>query len=325
MSIVDSIFNWNEDYKGKNPFGSAGNFNKAINNAGSYISDGLFSGVENVYDAYQENAPKLRSLMSMTPGGAFANSFSNKFNDWQDKEKELYTNYMSAAPYVTAPDGQLFRGNNNNQYSSAFGEAKGANLINAPFLGPTPFANSDNAHLQGVDYGVGAAQLAAGNTINSAYQLLQEGGKAVKNQGWKGLINTDWLKNAYADVVEEGNAFNKARFSGENLDTVDNLWNFGNKVDDKNTQLKITTPDDASKFTTDEVIKQALEAVQKQKAQDYIPPPTPTQRNVTKFSPTRSTVIKGGRGGRGNVGGNKTKAGSSRNYGVTGRRVTGGR
>ena len=55
------------------------------------------------------------------------------------------------------------------------------------------------------------------------------------------------------------------------------------------------------------------------------PPPTPTQRNVTKFSPTRSTAIKGGRGGRGNVGGNSMKAGSSRNYGVTGRRVVGGR
>jgi len=54
-------------------------------------------------------------------------------------------------------------------------------------------------------------------------------------------------------------------------------------------------------------------------------PPTPTQRNVTKFSPTRSTAIKGGRGGRGNVGGNSMKAGSSRNYGVTGRRIVGGR
>ena len=31
-------------------------------------------------------------------------------------------------------------------------------------------------------------------------------------------------------------------------------------------------------------------------------PPLPSQRNETKFSPTRSTVIKGGRGGRGNVG-----------------------
>ena len=35
--------------------------------------------------------------------------------------------------------------------------------------------------------------------------------------------------------------------------------------------------------------------------------------------------IKGGRGGRGNVGRNSTKAGSSRNYGVTGKRVVGGR
>ena len=57
----------------------------------------------------------------------------------------------------------------------------------------------------------------------------------------------------------------------------------------------------------------------------WTPPPTPTQRNVTKFSPTRSTVIKGGRGGRGNVGGNRMKGGTSKNYGVTGRRVTGGR
>ena len=57
----------------------------------------------------------------------------------------------------------------------------------------------------------------------------------------------------------------------------------------------------------------------------WTPPPTPTQRNVTKFSPTRSTAIKGGRGGRGNVGGNRMKAGTSKNYGVTGRRVTGGR
>jgi len=31
-------------------------------------------------------------------------------------------------------------------------------------------------------------------------------------------------------------------------------------------------------------------------------PPLPSQRNETKFSPTRSTAIKGGRGGRGNVG-----------------------
>lgn len=30
-------------------------------------------------------------------------------------------------------------------------------------------------------------------------------------------------------------------------------------------------------------------------------PPLPSQRNETKFSPTRSTAIKGGRGGRGNV------------------------
>jgi len=57
----------------------------------------------------------------------------------------------------------------------------------------------------------------------------------------------------------------------------------------------------------------------------YTPPPTPTQRNETKFAPTRSTTIKGGRGGRGNVGRNSTKAGSSRNYGVTGKRVVGGR
>ena len=57
----------------------------------------------------------------------------------------------------------------------------------------------------------------------------------------------------------------------------------------------------------------------------WTPPPTPAQRNVTKFSPTRSTAIKGGRGGRGNVGGNRMKAGTSKNYGVTGRRVTGGR
>jgi len=31
-------------------------------------------------------------------------------------------------------------------------------------------------------------------------------------------------------------------------------------------------------------------------------PPLPSRRNETKFSPTRSTAIKGGRGGRGNVG-----------------------
>jgi hypothetical protein len=60
-------------------------------------------------------------------------------------------------------------------------------------------------------------------------------------------------------------------------------------------------------------------------APTWTPPPTPTQRNVTKFSPTRSTAIKGGRGGRGNVSNNRMKAGTSRNYGVTGRRVTGGR
>ena len=60
-------------------------------------------------------------------------------------------------------------------------------------------------------------------------------------------------------------------------------------------------------------------------APTWTPPPTPTQRNVTKFSPTRSTAIKGGRGGRGNVSNNRMKAGTSRNYGVTGKRVTGGR
>lgn len=54
-----------------------------------------------------------------------------------------------------------------------------------------------------------------------------------------------------------------------------------------------------------------------------MPPPRPP--TVSKFSPTRSTAIKGGRGGRGNVGRNSTKAGSSRNYGVTGRRIVGGR
>ena len=123
---------------------------------------------------------------------------------------------------------------NPNYHSSAFGEAKGANLVNAPYLGPTPFKGSNNPLLSTIDYGAGAAQLAAGNTINSVYQLLQEGGKAVKNQGWKGLINTDWLKNAYADVVEEGNAFNRARFADNMPTTPKTLWDFGNSVDDAN-------------------------------------------------------------------------------------------
>jgi hypothetical protein len=187
-------------------------------------------------EEYIENARRgASSLMNLHPligtGKKLANSVANKFNSWQDNEKELYVNYKQSQDYD--PVTNTFTPNPN-YHSSAFGEAKGANLINAPFLGPTPFQGSENPMLNSLDYGVGAAQLAAGNAINGAYQLGQEGYKTVRDNGWKSLISTDWLNNAKKDFVEEGNAFNKARFAESPPTTPQNLWDFGNSVDDAN-------------------------------------------------------------------------------------------
>lgn len=74
-----------------------------------------------------------------------------------------------------------------------------------------------------------------------------------------------------------------------------------------------------------QAISQRQEQQSQAQQQQLRLPTMNTPSNMTKFGPTRSTAIKGGRGGRGNVGGNRMKAGTSKNYGVTGRRVTGGR
>ena len=228
----------------------------------------------------EENA---RTLMNLHPANRLGRNFINQFNKWQDNEEELYKNYKGGSIYD--PTTNTYS-SNPNYHSSAFGEAKGANLVNAPYLGATPFKDSDNVLARFVDYGVGAHQTAIGNTINAAYQLAQEGTRAVQDKGWKGLISTDWLKNAWADTVEEGNAFNKARFAANIPTTPQTLWDYANSVDDANVvqpklnflNQPITQPVTQPTGTSDAALAQIQANIAAAKAKSTV---QPTVNNVS--------------------------------------------
>ena len=186
--------------------------------------------------------------------------------------------------------------------------------------------------------GVMGAPFAFGNTLGkSGYSIPQQGG----NINWdksgtsydfeKGSLGKGIMQDFITNTVNTGGLLNQDY--GNNFPLhIPSPLNY-------NPDIQITAKDIFDLFGGGKLmhkgeteIKGPLPTQPTQPTQPtapaaptWTPPPTPTQRNVTKFSPTRSTAIKGGRGGRGNVGGNRMKAGTSKNYGVTGRRVTGGR
>ena len=219
-----------------------------INNVGGAINTGLTSAflapAANAVQGYRNLKPQISTLMNLLPHNQVKNAvgnFSDKFSNWQANDQDLYNTYMHPGNFppldIDDPDwlNKAYNAKlipNARQYSSAFGEAKGANLVNAPFLGKSIFADSMSPTARGVDYGIGAAQLLAGNAINTGYQLGQEGYNTVKDQGWKGLISTDWIKDAMADVVEEGRGFVNARFTDKPTTTPSDLWTFADTVDD---------------------------------------------------------------------------------------------
>ena len=235
------------------------------------LADGAVRGIEN----YNNIQPALSTIMNINPTKHLANvakgtiydPVKSQFDLWSGNEQDLYNTYMSSGGFRDAKKDEDFWDvpytKNPRQYSSSFGEAKGANLVNAPFLGPSIF--KDTA-LGGVDYGIGLAQLLAGNTVNSAYQLMQEGGKAVKDQGWKGLINTDWLKNAYADVIEEGRGFREARMADNTPTTTDDLWRIADTVDDANISKPLGQTVDELRPTTDTIVREAQANISKRQA-----------------------------------------------------------
>ena len=248
-----------------------------INRAGGWVSDTLLSPFLRAVEGYRNLEPQISTLMNINPGKHLANvakgtiydPVKTQFDLWNANEEELYNNYMTSGGFRDAKENEDWYDvpftKNPRQYSSSFGEAKGANLVNAPFLGPSIF--KDTA-LGGVDYGIGLAQLLAGNTVNSAYQLMQEGGKAVKDQGWKGLINTDWLKNAYADVVEEGRGFREARMADNTPTTTDDLWRIADTVDDANISKPLGQTVDELRPTTDTIIREAQANISKRQAEE---------------------------------------------------------
>ena len=279
MSVIDNLLNWNEprNYPSWMHEEDSNNFQLLKDRMGpsstwgdkalDYIAfDSPLAlpmkaalGAKNIYN---DSKPYIETLMNLNnninPGARLTTNFIDQFNKWSDNEKQLYKDYMRGPTYT---GGNMV--DNVNQYSSAFGEAKGANLANAPFLGPTIFKDTP---LDKLDYGIGLAQLLAGNTVNSAYQLMQEGGKAVKDQGWKGLINTDWLKNAYADVVEEGRGFREARMADNTPTTTDDLWRIADTVDDANISKPLGQTVDELRPTTDTIIREAQDNISKRQA-----------------------------------------------------------
>jgi len=266
MSITDRLLNWNEprNYPSWMTEEDENNFQLLRNKMGpsstwgdkaldylafssplSLVPKTILGGAK----VAQEVSPYAQTIMNMHPAVRLGKSVKDQFNLWSNNEKDLYKDYMRGPTYK---DGHMV--DNVNQYSSAFGEAKGANLANAPGLGRTIF---DDTALQPLDYGIGAAQLLAGNAINGAYQLGQEGYKAVRDQGWKGLLSTDWLKNAKDDLVEEGRGFYQGRMGPENPTTTADLWRMGDSVDDANISKPLGQTVSELRPTVDTIVKEA--------------------------------------------------------------------
>ena len=178
--------------------------------------------------------------------------------------------------------------------------------------------------------GIMGAPFAFGNTLGkSGYSIPQQGGNVNWDKsGTSYDFDKGFIPDPIRDIVNTGGLLNQDYGNNFPLHVpsplhynpdiqitakdIFDLFSGGKLMHKGETEIKPTQPTQPTQPTTPA-------------APTWTPPPTPTQRNVTKFSPTRSTAIKGGRGGRGNVGGNRMKAGTSKNYGVTGRRVTGGR
>ena len=178
--------------------------------------------------------------------------------------------------------------------------------------------------------GIMGAPFAFGNTLGkSGYSIPQQGGNVNWDKsGTSYDFDKGFIPDPIRDIVNTGGLLNQDYGNNFPLHVpsplhynpdiqitakdIFDLFSGGKLMHKGETEIKPTQPTQPTQPTTPA-------------APTWTPPPTPTQRNVTKFSPTRSTAIKGGRGGRGNVGSNRMKAGTSKNYGVTGRRVTGGR
>jgi len=270
MSVIDNLLNWNEprNYPSWMHEEDSNNFQLLKDRMGpsstwgdkalDYIAfDSPLAlpmkaalGAKNIYN---DSKPYIETLMNLNnninPGARLTTNFIDQFNKWSDNEKQLYKDYMRGPTYT---GGNMV--DNVNQYSSAFGEAKGANLSNAPGLGRTIF---DGTVLQPLDYGVGAAQLLAGNAVNSAYQLGQEGYKTVRDNGWKSLLSTDWLKDAAADVVEEGRGFFHNRMGDKNATTTEELWRMADSVDDANISKSLGQTVGELKPTIDTIVREA--------------------------------------------------------------------
>ena len=178
--------------------------------------------------------------------------------------------------------------------------------------------------------GIMGAPFAFGNTLGkSGYSIPQQGGNVNWDKsGTSYDFDKGFIPDPIRDIVNTGGLLNQDYGNNFPLHVpsplhynpdiqitakdIFDLFSGGKLMHKGETEIKPTQPTQPTQPTTPA-------------APTWTPPPTPTQRNVTIFSPTRSTAIKGGRGGRGNVGSNRMKAGTSKNYGVTGRRVTGGR
>jgi len=248
---------------------------KALNWGEKALADAILPTVSSAVQGYRNLKPEISSLMNLHPLAnipSMAKKYAydpvkSQFDLWSGNEQDLYNTYMSSGGFRDAKKDEDFWDvpyiKNPRQYSSAFGEAKGANLANAPFLGPTIFKDTP---LDKLDYGIGLAQLLAGNTVNSAYQLMQEGGKSVKDQGWKGLLSTDWLQNAYDDVVEEGRGFSEARMADNTPTTEDDLWRIADTIDDANISKPLGQTVDELRPTTDTIIREAQDNISKRQA-----------------------------------------------------------
>jgi len=169
-------------------------------------------------------------------------------------------------------------------------------------------------------------------------EITWDGGKydfGTKGSGWVDKKNAGWNPDLTIDpalMKKEIDAFSPhERWRQGQIQIADPVKVYENSPDHykmKFQENKVpfeAIPDPWKPATGPTIFEPTTPVTQPPAATTWTPPPTPTQRNVTKFSPTRSTAIRGGRGGRGNVGGNRMKAGTSRNYGVTGKRIVGGR
>ena len=172
--------------------------------------------------------------------------------------------------------------------------------------------------------GIMGAPFAFGNTLGkSGYSIPQQGGNVNWDKsGTSYDFDKGFIPDSIRDIVNTGGLLNQDYGNNFPLHVPSPLH--------YNPDIQITAKDIFDLFSGGKLMHKGETEIKPTTpttpaAPTWTPPPTPTQRNVTKFSPTRSTAIKGGRGGRGNVGSNRMKAGTSKNYGVTGRRVTGGR